>query len=93
MEMAEPSIADAFTKCVEQGATRIICHPYFLSIGRHVQEDIPHLVKEIADKYPDISYTITPPLGLQHDALLPIMENTILQSITTSFSDSIKEEA
>jgi sirohydrochlorin ferrochelatase len=34
-ELAEPTIKEAFGKCVEQGASRIIVSPYFLSPGRH----------------------------------------------------------
>ena len=34
MELAEPSIAQAYQRCVEQGATRVIVFPYFLSPGR-----------------------------------------------------------
>lgn len=83
MELSEPSIATAFTKCVKQGAKTIICHPYFLSIGRHVQEDIPALVEDIAKHYPDISYRITPPLGLQHDTIIELIENTVEQSVSS----------
>ena len=51
MEMAEPSIKTAFMKCVQRGATKIICHPYFLSRGRHVMEDIPELVAQAAEEH------------------------------------------
>lgn len=34
-ELADPSIANAFDRCVEQGATRVIISPYFLFPGRH----------------------------------------------------------
>lgn len=34
-ELAEPTIKDAFGKCVQQGASRVIVSPYFLSPGRH----------------------------------------------------------
>ena len=50
MEMAEPSIKTAFINCVEKGATRIVCHPYFLSRGRHVREDMPELVARAAEE-------------------------------------------
>lgn len=33
--MAEPSIWDAFSSCVEQGANRVVVSPFFLSPGRH----------------------------------------------------------
>ena len=69
MELAEPSISEAFRRCVEQGARHIICHPYFLSPGRHVQEDIPALMKEAASQFPGVTYTITSPLGSQEGIL------------------------
>lgn len=47
MELSEPSIQQAYKLCVEQGATQIICLPYFLSMGRHVKEDIPRLLAEV----------------------------------------------
>ena len=78
MELAEPSISVAFRKCVEQGAREIICHPFFLSRGRHVQEDIPGLLQAAAEEYPElkISYTITEPLGA-YDQILDLMHHAI----------------
>jgi sirohydrochlorin ferrochelatase len=35
MELAEPTIATAFARCVEQGAELVIVFPYFLAPGRH----------------------------------------------------------
>lgn len=69
----------AFDKCIEQGATRVICHPYFLSRGRHVRDDIPQLVAEAASANPLISYTITEPLGVQ-DGILDLIANSIRNS-------------
>jgi len=34
MEIAEPSIDEAFARCVEQGATLVAVSPFFLSPGR-----------------------------------------------------------
>lgn len=64
MELAEPSIAAAFARCVERGARRIIIHPYFLSPGRHSTSDIPALTAEAAASHPGITWTVTEPLGL-----------------------------
>ncbi len=65
MELAEPSIATAFGRCVERGATFIICHPFFLSRGRHVAEDIPTLLEEAASIFPGVEWALSQPLGLQ----------------------------
>ncbi|GAB5029710.1 sirohydrochlorin ferrochelatase-like [Nannochloropsis oceanica] len=65
MELAEPSIATAFGRCVERGATFIICHPFFLSRGRHVAEDIPTLLEEAASIFPGVEWALSQPLGSQ----------------------------
>lgn len=63
MELAEPSIQEAFDRCVKAGATHVVCHPYFLSPGRHVMEDIPELVEEASKAHGGVTYQITKPLG------------------------------
>ena len=79
MELAEPSIYTAFKKCVEQGANYIICHPFFLSKGKHVQEDIPLLMKEASSMNNNINYKITDPLGVQ-DKILELIDIAINKS-------------
>ncbi|PCJ59651.1 MAG: cobalamin biosynthesis protein CbiX [Candidatus Hydrogenedentota bacterium] len=64
MELADPTLAEAYAACVEQGATEIIIHPYFLAPGRHSTSDIPRLAEEAAALYPLIPYRITKPLGV-----------------------------
>ena len=64
MELAEPTIAQAFAKCVARGARRVIVHPYFLSPGRHSTSDIPTLAAEAAAAHPGVDYLVTDALGL-----------------------------
>lgn len=64
MELAEPTIAQAFARCVAQGAKRIVVHPYFLAPGRHSTSDIPRMVAEAAAAHPGVAYSVTAPLGL-----------------------------
>src|SRR4051812_40399269 len=35
MELAEPSIASAYARCVERGATKVVVTPFFLGPGKH----------------------------------------------------------
>ena len=64
MELAEPSIAQAFDRCVAQGATMVVVHPYFLAPGRHSTTDIPRLTAEAAARHPGVRFHVTQPLGL-----------------------------
>ncbi|KAK7300757.1 hypothetical protein RJT34_11607 [Clitoria ternatea] len=76
MELAEPSIRDAFQSCIQQGADRIIVSPFFLSPGRHWSQDIPSLSEEAAKEHPGVSYIVTAPLGL-HDLLVDVVNDRI----------------
>ena len=64
MELAEPSIATAYRKCVEKGAENIIICPFFLSRGKHWKEDIPSLADEAAKEHPNTKYHVALPLGV-----------------------------
>ena len=64
MEIAEPSIADAVGKCASAGAKKIVIAPYFLSWGRHIQEDIPALVAAAQEQHPGIECVVADPIGL-----------------------------
>lgn len=64
MELASPSIADAFDRCIERGATRVMISPFFLLPGRHWTHDIPALAAEAAAKHPGVEHRVAAPLGL-----------------------------
>ncbi len=64
MELAEPSIATAFGRCVERGAERVVVCPYFLLPGKHWHKDIPALTESAARDHPGVSFMVTAPIGL-----------------------------
>lgn len=74
LQFAEPGIADAIKECVLSGAKRIIIHPYFLSSGMHVTKDIPEIIEEAIDMYPDREFIYTEPLGIHEKLVHVIME-------------------
>ena len=76
MELAEPSIATAYGKCVGQGADEIVIHPFFLLPGRHWDADIPQLAAAAAASHPQTSYLVTAPLGTH-----PLMAEVIAERI------------
>jgi sirohydrochlorin ferrochelatase len=57
----------------------IICHPYFLSPGRHVVEDIPHLVQEaMASLNVTIPVVITDPVGSNTDMMMQAIDAVVV---------------
>ena len=64
MELCEPTIADGFTRCVNDGATEVIVHPYMLSPGRHATSDIPAMAADAAAVHPGVTFRVTKCLGV-----------------------------
>lgn len=63
MEIAEPTVAHGFSRCVEQGATTVVVHPFMLAPGRHVTEDLPRLIAEAAKGHEGVTFAMAAPLG------------------------------
>jgi len=74
MELAEPTIEQAFDDCVSKGAQYIVVHPYFLAPGNHSTQDIPNLVKDAAVRHPGVSYHVTEPLGIHENIIEVILQ-------------------
>jgi sirohydrochlorin cobaltochelatase len=59
MECNEPTISEAIDDFAKQGYKTIIATPYFLHMGSHVQEDLPHIIQSAKNRYPDKNIFIT----------------------------------
>lgn len=87
MEIADPTIAEGFARCVEQGATRVVVHPFMLAPGRHVTEDLPHLVAEAAARHQGVRFSMAAPLGSHSgviDAVIERCESAVPESDPTA---------
>jgi sirohydrochlorin ferrochelatase len=76
MELAEPSIATAYDRCVQRGATRMIVAPFFLGPGKHWTQDIPRLTADAAAKHPGTSFHVTQTLGID-DLILDLLQKRV----------------
>eukprot|EP00877_Chromochloris_zofingiensis_P002850 jgi/Chrzof1/12566/UNPLg00519.t1 len=84
MEIAEPTIQQAIGRCVAQGAKAVIVAPYFLSRGRHIQDDIPALVSEAQHKWPHVKCTIAAPIGID-----PLMVQLIQKRVSAAYESTV----
>ncbi len=76
MEIASPTIEEAFDKAVARGAKEIVIHPFFLLPGKHLTKDIPSLCEAAGKKYPHISWKITQALG-ESELILDVIADRI----------------
>ena len=69
LELGQPDLAGAVERLVSRGAARIIVIPYFLTLGTHLQRDLPRLAAQVARHYQNVEIQVTSPLD-GHPALL-----------------------
>jgi sirohydrochlorin ferrochelatase len=69
---AQPSLAEAVARLAESGVTRILVVPYFLTLGIHLQRDLPAIVEQLAQAHQNVEIRITPPLD-GHPALAQVL--------------------
>jgi len=63
MDLAVPSIADAFDEAVARGADFVVVAQYFLAPGRHSERDVPKLTAEAALRHPGVGFAVAASLG------------------------------
>jgi len=74
MELASPTVDQAFEACVRAGAELVVAMPYMISAGRHAAEDIPALVEAAAARHPGIRHHVAGPLGVH-----PLLAEIVLE--------------
>jgi sirohydrochlorin ferrochelatase len=72
LELGQPDLAGAVVRLVDRGVHRIIVIPYFLTLGVHLERDLPALVERLMADHPGIEIRVTRPLE-GHPALLQIL--------------------
>ena len=69
LELGQPDLAGATARLIARGAQRIVVIPYFLTLGTHMQRDLPRLVRDAAQAHGGVEIEITATLD-GHPALL-----------------------
>jgi len=62
LEGGKPGLGAAVDSVVAQGANHVIVVPYFLTLGLHLQRDLPKLVDQVRARHPKLEIEVTPPL-------------------------------
>jgi len=69
LELGRPDLEGAVDVLIQRGVSSIVVIPYFLTLGTHLQRDLPRLVDQALTAHPGIAIEVTPPLD-GHPALL-----------------------
>lgn len=68
----EPKVPAAVAELAAQGVQHVVIVPYFLTVGIHLKRDLPAIVAETQPHFPQLSFSIAPPLD-GHPALAQIL--------------------
>ena len=72
LELGQPDLESAADELVAGGADRLVVIPYFLTLGLHMERDLPRLVDAVTSRHPGVRVDVTAPLH-GHPALLTIL--------------------
>jgi sirohydrochlorin cobaltochelatase len=74
LELGQPSLHEAAVRLAAQGVKRIVIIPYFLTLGLHLERDLPRLVDDISREISGLEISVTPPLD-GHPGLVEILKS------------------
>ncbi|WP_293752287.1 CbiX/SirB N-terminal domain-containing protein [Limnohabitans sp. Rim8] len=80
LELTEPDLPQTVEVLMKQGVARVRIVPMFLGVGRHAREDLPELVQDLTEAYPQMSFELLPAIG-QHPAMTALMAEIAAGSV------------
>jgi sirohydrochlorin ferrochelatase len=72
LELGQPDLEGAVVRLSERGISNILVIPYFLTLGIHLERDLPQIVDRISKAHNGLEIRVTPPLD-GHPALLQVL--------------------
>jgi sirohydrochlorin ferrochelatase len=81
LELGQPDLSGATALLITRGVQRIVVIPYFLTLGTHMQRDLPRLVRDASHTHGDIEMHVTSPLD-GHPALVQALLDRANEALT-----------
>jgi sirohydrochlorin ferrochelatase len=77
---AQPGLSEAVSRLADRGVRNILVVPYFLTLGIHLQRDLPGMVDRLAQVHQNVEIRCTPPLD-GHPALIQILLDRVREGL------------
>ncbi len=72
LELSQPDLPHTVAEFVAQGITNVRVVPMFLGVGKHVRHDLPQMMSELSQQYPQVQFECTAAVG-ENEALLDLL--------------------
>jgi len=80
LQFMKPDLKETLENAAVEGINKIIIHPFLLSKGFHVTKNIPQIIENFQNAYPDIEVICTAPLGV-HEKLAEVVLKRIKEAV------------
>jgi sirohydrochlorin ferrochelatase len=81
LELGQPDLETAATRLATLGVRRLVIIPYFLTLGIHMERDLPRIAERISIIHKGLEIKVAPPLD-GHPALLRILEDRAREALS-----------
>lgn len=82
LEYMTPSLPEAIDDMVAQGVLQITVIPVFLAVGSHVRQDLPLLLDQARQKYPELRIQSSAAIGEQPEIQIAIAQFALKTATT-----------
>lgn len=82
LELGEPNLEGAVQALVARGVHDILVVPYFLTLGIHLERDLPRIINNLAGIFGGVSIRAAAPLD-GHPALVEVLLDRIKSALET----------
>ncbi|MEY4732987.1 MAG: Sirohydrochlorin ferrochelatase [Pseudomonadota bacterium] len=74
LELTTPALPEVVDDMMKLGLTHLRVVPMFLGVGRHAREDLPQLLNDLREAYPQVHFELTASVG-EHPAMTALLAN------------------
>lgn len=78
LELGSPDLEGAVHRLMAEGVLEIRVVPYFLTLGTHLERDLPRMVRDISNRHNHIQIEVTRPLDGHPGLIAALLDRATL---------------
>jgi sirohydrochlorin cobaltochelatase len=78
LELDTPTLPEAASEVIKEGATQVRIVPMFLGTGRHAREDLPKLLWQLQAEHPGVAFSLQKSVG-EDDRVMDLIAKIALE--------------
>ncbi|ENQ3077993.1 sirohydrochlorin chelatase [Bacillus cereus] len=86
LELTTPTVQDAITEAILDGATEVLLVPVLLFAAAHYKRDVPFEIDRMKKRYPHITFSVVPPFST-HPLMIDLVIKRIHQALPIQDSE------